>query len=108
MGYLEENDLTSKMTNEDGSWLKGPGRIRTAMVIAWLAISRLLINRVSWSLPRQCFGGTGVGACWSGAVHDGGSEPRLMTNAAGCELAGITHVVTRRRVYTRRRERPKE
>ena len=35
---------------------------------------------------------TGVGVCRSGAVHDGGSEPGLLANAAGCEFAGIIHV----------------
>ena len=30
--------------------------------------------------------------CWSGAVHGGGSEPRLLANAAGCEFAGIIQV----------------
>ena len=29
VGYLEESDLTSAMVNEDGSWLKGPGKIVT-------------------------------------------------------------------------------
>ena len=32
-----------------------PWRFRRAMATAWLAISRLLINRVSRWLPRQCF-----------------------------------------------------
>ena len=32
-----------------------PRRFRRAMATAWLAISRLLINRVSRWLPRQCY-----------------------------------------------------
>ena len=27
MGYLEENRLTNTLMEEDGSWLKGPGKI---------------------------------------------------------------------------------
>ena len=27
MGYLEESNLTGTLMNEDGSWLKGPGKI---------------------------------------------------------------------------------
>ena len=57
-----------------------------------VAISRLFINKMSWWPPRQCFGGTGVGICWSGAVHDGRSEPRLLAYAAGCVFAGTIRV----------------
>ena len=35
-GYLEENDLTSAMMNEDGSWLKGPGKIVARLWIVGL------------------------------------------------------------------------
>ena len=38
--------------------------------------------------------------CWSGAVHDGGSEPRLLANAAGCEFSGIIHVCDAEGSYT--------
>ena len=40
MGYLEENDLTSGMMNEDGSWLKGPGKIVARLWIVGLTPPR--------------------------------------------------------------------
>ena len=40
VGYLEENDLTSLMMNEDGSWFKGPGKIVARLWIVCLAPPR--------------------------------------------------------------------
>ena len=40
MGYLEENNLTSTLMEEDGSWLKGPGKIVARLWIVGLTLSR--------------------------------------------------------------------
>ena len=37
VGYLEESNLTSTLMNEDGSWLKGPGKIVARLWIVGLA-----------------------------------------------------------------------
>ena len=36
MGYLEESNLTGTLMNEDGSWLKGPGKIVARLWIVGL------------------------------------------------------------------------
>ena len=40
MEYLEDNDLTSAMMNEDGSWLEGPGKIVARLWIVGLTPPR--------------------------------------------------------------------
>ena len=47
--YLEESDLTSAMTNEDGSWLKGPGKI-----VARLWIVGLTPPRCQMAVRSRC------------------------------------------------------
>ena len=40
MGYLEESNLTSTLMNEDGSWLKGPGKVVARLWIVGLTPPR--------------------------------------------------------------------
>ena len=40
VGYLEENNLTSGLMEEDGSWLKGPGKIVSCLWIVGLTPPR--------------------------------------------------------------------
>ena len=49
VGYLEENDLTSAMMNEDGSWFKGPGK-----VVARLWIVGLTPPRFQMAVRSRC------------------------------------------------------
>ena len=41
VGYLEENNLTSALIEEDGSWLKGPGKIVARLWIVGLTPSKV-------------------------------------------------------------------
>ena len=49
VGYLEENDLTSAIINEDGSWFKGPGK-----VVARLWIVGLTPPRSQMAVRSRC------------------------------------------------------
>ena len=49
VGYLEENNLTSTLMEEGGSWLKGPGKI-----VARLWIVGLTPPRFQRAVPSRC------------------------------------------------------